>query len=695
MDKDTRALFSEMDEDFGIINVPVNRVTVQDIVLSQDDIDLSKALSIFEVCDEGVKNAMWTLCRRPDPAVIRLLQSFTQTSIVNKIAKGVRAEANLPLVQGKASLINADLDRTITDQLEQMLLMLAGDNLNSAITISTNDGSTMNVVKVLQNKTLFDSQFIHSVVLSMSRLSYRNNAKTYYFDLFTGLSNVPGVSFEKFEVIEDMFDVSIDPKNGLKFYFPNMDSGFNAEQYVLYCEAVKNRIILKDFSTHAFTVWSQFCHKIEELRPGFLKLLLVLVYPKIIEIAYDQIEINPIIKDSVDVGLQQIAHVLINGTQDEINDMQNENVSVNRDAIVHFALEIDEKVLENYGCNLKMGYAKTLFEKGGDLGVVIKAEPSLDISDSGISDDLMNQVTVFSQVVVDVGEKLRIVRAQGEGLRDTKTNKSADVFQGEYSTLLMKKWQDFMSVLLRTDRKSLYGDPSVFPFLTNTYGFSFDKIGSVDIGATDFTRIRNKIIIMDLVQEHFDNADDASIPVLFYKRWTAGFLSPSAYLFLFKSISQMMKHCQEFKKNGKNSSYLLRLPYPYSPFLFKLYLKTIVTLNVQFDVMPARKAHDPFFFLLLTSTPESCIVDTNKFLRCFFSLTNYFSAGVLERHRAWEYEIDQLHMNIFRSKRFHDMGVITRPSAYYDSVDKVYLNCTAGKGARRIKLKGKKRGFES
>jgi len=52
-------------------------------------------------------------------------------------------------------------------------------------------------------------------------------------------------------------------------------------------------------------------------------------------------------------------------------------------------------------------------------------------------------------------------------------------------------------------------------------------------------------------------------------------------------------------------------------------------------------------------------------------------------------------MNIFRSKRFHDMGVITRPSAYYDSVDKVYLNCTAGKGARRIKLKGKKRGFES
>jgi len=248
-----------------------------------------------------------------------------------------------------------------------------------------------------------------------------------------------------------------------------------------------------------------------------------------------------------------------------------------------------------------------------------------------LPNDLDEKICSRALRSVQYGELLRIARAQDLQWKDDHTNSSADPFFGSYRFLYDKLWDE------------CYEGMEDF-IIVNSPDFNFidtmaKKFDAKNIKKISFTSLKqyvdksNTLFAYDFT-ERFKSDEDQSLMTYPGKEWQVGVHTPNLASRFFKVVFQALSVLAK----EKGSKFLFRIPIFYDSYILA-FIRRLMFMNLcVFDFIIPKKAHDPFFYLVLSSPKNSNakVIDSTSFLTSLINLISNFERGVIERHNAWE-----------------------------------------------------------
>jgi len=580
----------------------------KEVIMRREDIAYSKGCQIFKTHSLEVQAAMWTVLRVADSSLLQDMQSFLNLSVVQEAMRGdVKPVANEELFMGTAPLITLATDDDAFKMLEKLIRAIDSGGKNPTIIIKDKE-TDVTISQYLENTTNLTTSYVQSMIISLKRLTSRDVDTSRYMDLASNLASY-NVSFSMFEMVEDLFEVNPDPDNALVFVIPN-DVGKTLK---LRQKCVNKRdFIVSPFSKAHYEYWCVFLKSMDNHRPGFSKLLCCMMYPFFLE---DLVSNMPLATDEL---YNEVNHGLVQAASEFILEDQFSAGHTNP------ALPSDADFL-----SLSRGYDNeeryiSLGVRNDNYGAKIwDSKPGLN--EIGIADHLGNcpqlkpVIDLVSQAIHS-NELLRVVRAQNDKNQDDDTNTSASPFVGAFENAYMRMWAPMLD--FEPSEIFSYGD-----FASMPYHEKYSKTRPLRplFIPTFLDEVHNirRLNYIDPMKV-FDSDYDDSIKTRYRKRWTKAYIDDDLYFVLSSIILVAGK--------SKNSMTVIRMPMFNSLAIPMLLLS--LQKKVSFTIIPAKKAHDPFFYLLVYSGAK--IITPEKSLRIVMNISLYFIRGVIERHMCYE-----------------------------------------------------------
>lgn len=578
---------------------PVDEIVLNEVRLTPWDVQLSLAMKAWNIFPPTIQSAVWELASQPSALLMSTMQSFVNTEVIQEVIKGTIApQAHLGLVTGEDTLVTTKNDDVELDIIQKMLSSIADDKLQSPealINLHTVDGQ---VVKRLQNKTVIETHFVQTMLLSTTRLTYNDPTKSRFIDLAVGMTT--DLSFDEFSLIQDKYRVVPDQMQGINVVIDDDPIHTHSLQVLLKHYLLQKPILKTSFSQEEFRRWSEFLTVMDEERQGFSQLMLALVFPGIVPFMIAAYR-PPADFTQLDCSLiPEIVGYL--DDQDEVPPDPDLNSQ-----LVHEMNLIDARytvpVLQETLGVTEDGYGKMILygEKGYEGANDNLADALTTII--GVESTTVNTVWYLARSALRASEILRVLRAQDDYQRDEETNRAADAYVGDYEQLYYQKWKNLTSRLQDLSSVYLVGEITSFPYLK-------DIIGADKVQKTSFSFLPkyqpnfhgNKMFFIDLADEKFDSLLDKSVPTRFSKTWTKGYPSPASTRNLFATFTWMMQIRNQMVSSDR-IEFFLKVPIPHCWAVMKLYSLLIEKMQMEFSFMLPKKSHDPFFlYVPLKST---------------------------------------------------------------------------------------------